>query len=56
MAEKRKQDSSNGAPPTKKPAPFWMKGLLTSMEDPEHRVFVDDKVVIIKDKYPKVRL
>ncbi|KAL8593916.1 hypothetical protein ACOMHN_032337 [Nucella lapillus] len=34
---------------------YWSKGLLASMDDPELRVAADDKVVIIKDKYPKAR-
>lgn len=33
----------------------WFKGLLSSMEDPNLRVMEDDKVVVIKDKYPKAR-
>ena len=33
----------------------WSLGLLASMEDPKLRVEADDKVVIIKDKYPKVK-
>ena len=34
----------------------WSRGLLASMDDPELKVTEDDKVVIIKDKYPKVFL
>ncbi|CAE1323938.1 APTX [Acanthosepion pharaonis] len=30
-------------------------GLLASMEDPKLRVEADDKIVIIKDKYPKAK-
>lgn len=33
----------------------WSMGLLASMEDPKLRVEADDKIVIIKDKYPKVK-
>ena len=37
----------------KKPA-FWGPGLKASIDDPKLHVFADDKIVIIKDKYPKV--
>ncbi|KAG1698546.1 Aprataxin [Nymphon striatum] len=33
----------------------WSLGLKTSMEDPNLKVEEDDKVVIIKDKYPKAK-
>lgn len=33
----------------------WSAGLLKSMEDPECKVKEDDKVVVIKDKYPKAQ-
>jgi len=33
----------------------WALGLTASMNDPELKVEEDDKVVIIKDKYPKVK-
>ncbi|XP_038569281.1 aprataxin isoform X2 [Micropterus salmoides] len=33
----------------------WSQGLKTSMQDPKMQVFKDDKVVVIKDKYPKAR-
>lgn len=32
----------------------WSAGLLASMDDPELRISSDEKVVIIKDKFPKV--
>ena len=55
--EKRKIGSKNDAkePPAKKPFGHWSQGLLASMDDPELKVESDDKVVIIKDKYPKVQ-
>ncbi|KAM4808742.1 aprataxin [Rhinophrynus dorsalis] len=31
----------------------WSQGLKVSMQDPAMQVFKDDKVVVIKDKYPK---
>ncbi|KAM5194040.1 aprataxin isoform 2-T2 [Mantella aurantiaca] len=33
----------------------WSQGLKISMQDPKMQVFKDDKVVVIKDKYPKAR-
>ncbi|XP_056264735.1 aprataxin isoform X2 [Pseudoliparis swirei] len=33
----------------------WSQGLKTSMNDPKMQVYKDDKVVVIKDKYPKAR-
>ncbi|XP_042341381.1 aprataxin isoform X2 [Plectropomus leopardus] len=33
----------------------WSQGLKTSMQDPKMQVYKDDKVVVIKDKYPKAR-
>ena len=30
-------------------------GLLVSMEDPQYKVKEDDKVAVIKDKYPKAQ-
>ncbi|XP_026158118.1 aprataxin isoform X1 [Mastacembelus armatus] len=33
----------------------WSQGLKTSIQDPKMQVYKDDKVVVIKDKYPKAR-
>ncbi|XP_041641374.1 aprataxin isoform X2 [Cheilinus undulatus] len=33
----------------------WSQGLKMSMQDPKMQVYKDDKVVVIKDKYPKAR-
>ncbi|XP_030421914.1 aprataxin isoform X6 [Gopherus evgoodei] len=33
----------------------WSQGLKISMQDPEMQVYKDERVVIIKDKYPKAR-
>ncbi|XP_075460561.1 aprataxin isoform X2 [Ascaphus truei] len=33
----------------------WSQGLKVSMKDPAMQVFKDDKIVVIKDKYPKAR-
>lgn len=45
------KSSSSGEPPAKKR--HWREGLLETMEDPESIVKEDDKIVVIKDKYPK---
>lgn len=57
MASKRKSDgkSEDDRVSSKKPAPFWKTGLLSSMHDPDLQVYKDDKVIIIKDKYPKAK-
>ncbi|XP_034628968.1 aprataxin isoform X5 [Trachemys scripta elegans] len=33
----------------------WSQGLKISMQDPKMQVYKDERVVIIKDKYPKAR-
>nr|XP_057945188.1 aprataxin isoform X2 [Doryrhamphus excisus] len=33
----------------------WSQGLKASMQDPNMQVYKDNKVVVIKDKYPKAR-
>lgn len=40
-------------PPKKKG--HWTEGLIVSMKDPKSIVKQDDKIVVIKDKYPKSR-
>ncbi|XP_078693908.1 aprataxin-like [Branchiostoma floridae x Branchiostoma belcheri] len=45
--------AKTAAQPAKKG--HWSMGLLSSMEDPALKVDSDDRVVIIKDKYPKAR-
>ncbi|XP_064639268.1 aprataxin-like [Lineus longissimus] len=51
---KRKQ--SDGAPAAKKKAPgHWAMGLYASAEDPELLVESDERVIVIKDKYPKAK-
>ncbi|XP_056103212.1 aprataxin isoform X2 [Rhinichthys klamathensis goyatoka] len=58
--------SSEGSPPAKKTPPppgpdksesagHWSQGLKVSMQDPKMQVYKDDRVVVIKDKYPKAR-
>jgi len=58
IPKKRRSDeeeaTGNGASKTKKFAGHWSQGLLASMDDPELQVESDDKLVVIKDKYPKV--
>ncbi|OAD57226.1 Aprataxin [Eufriesea mexicana] len=52
MIRKQKLTSNDTIAPKKT---HWATGLLVSMEDPEYRVKEDDKVVVIKDKYPKAQ-
>ncbi|NXM78188.1 APTX protein, partial [Serilophus lunatus] len=33
----------------------WSQGLKNSMQDPKMQVYKDEKIVVIKDKYPKAR-
>lgn len=51
---KSSENAVNSGPVAKKAFGHWSQGLKASMEDPELKVDEDDKVVIIKDKYPKV--
>ena len=39
----------------KKIAGHWSMGLKSAMDDPDIQVDSDEHVVVIKDKYPKVR-
>ncbi|MPC23927.1 aprataxin-like [Portunus trituberculatus] len=50
---KRAAPSSNSQRPAKKG--HWSQGLLESMNDPNLIVESDERIVIIKDKYPKAR-
>ncbi|XP_036420664.1 aprataxin isoform X2 [Colossoma macropomum] len=56
------EQASNGAsvaekatPQKAEPAGHWSQGLKVSMQDPKMQVYKDEKVVVIKDKYPKAR-
>ncbi len=51
---KRKSAENGASASAKKPFGHWSMGLKASMEDPALKVESDDKIVIIKDKYPKV--
>jgi hypothetical protein len=53
MSKKRRQEDED-TKNEKKIANHWSVGLLSSMKDPELLIKEDDKVVTIKDKYPKV--
>uniref|UniRef100_A0A8C1WFS3 Aprataxin n=1 Tax=Cyprinus carpio TaxID=7962 RepID=A0A8C1WFS3_CYPCA len=56
---------SDDSPPPKKTLPsgsdkpesagHWSQGLKVSMQDPKMQVYKDDRVVVIKDRYPKAR-
>lgn len=52
-SSKRSADESSNVPAKKKN--HWSQGLLASMNDPNLIVESDDRIVIIKDKYPKVK-
>ncbi|XP_035992905.1 aprataxin isoform X1 [Fundulus heteroclitus] len=60
---KAAKQNSNGSPSlsrgentkTNENAGHWSQGLKTSMQDPQMQVYKDDKVVVIRDKYPKAR-
>ncbi|XP_072744434.1 aprataxin [Anoplolepis gracilipes] len=51
---KRKAESNTSKSTTLSKS-HWSAGLLKSMEDPELMVKEDDKIVVIKDKYPKAQ-
>ncbi|KAL5004533.1 hypothetical protein ScPMuIL_017989 [Solemya velum] len=53
--QKREADGKCDAPPQKKQFGHWSQGLKSSMDDPELRIDADEKIVIIKDKYPKAK-
>ncbi|XP_061178460.1 aprataxin-like [Saccostrea echinata] len=57
MTSKRKLEENldGNKVSSKKSVPFWKTGLLSSMHDPELQVYKDDKLIIIKDKYPKAK-
>ena len=52
---KKRTSSENGATGAKKSTGPWFLGLKAAMDDPEAKVDEDETIVIIKDKYPKVR-
>lgn len=53
MASKRSHGSSQDTSKKAKTG-HWSLGLKSSMEDPNLIVETDEKIVIIKDKFPKV--
>jgi len=52
---KRKALENGAGPAIKKKVGHWSLGLKASMDDPELQVEKDEKIVIIKDKYPKAK-
>nr|XP_012153104.1 PREDICTED: aprataxin-like isoform X2 [Megachile rotundata] len=52
MKRKPRFSSTDATAPKKH---HWATGLLVSMEDPQLKVKEDDKIVVIKDKYPKAQ-
>ena len=53
-ANLKRKPAQDGGPSAKKTTGPWNMGLKESMKDPELKVDEDEKIVIIKDKYPKV--
>ena len=53
---KRKMPENDSPAASKKRPGHWSRGLVDSMKDPDLIVVEDDKIVIIKDKYPKVSI
>lgn len=56
------KQANRGPPPGRESAAstsekpgIWSNGLKVTMQDPKMQVYKDDKVVVIKDKYPKAR-
>ena len=52
---KRAGCASRATPPAKRPTGHWSQGILQSMNDPSMIVMSDDRMVMIRDKYPKAR-
>ncbi|KAG8184402.1 hypothetical protein JTE90_004574 [Oedothorax gibbosus] len=55
MSSKRPSNGTQENAPKKAKTGHWSLGLKASMEDPELIVEFDEKIVIIKDKYPKAK-
>ncbi|CAM1310821.1 APTX (predicted) [Pycnogonum litorale] len=53
MALKRKCEQSDSSSSVKKG--HWSQGLKVSMNDPKLKVEEDDKIIVIKDMYPKAK-
>lgn len=51
MKKHKLKSNPSNEPPAKKG--HWALGLVDSMKDPELKVQEDDRVVVIKDKFPK---
>lgn len=51
---KRKANINMNVSPTSAKG-HWSTGLLESMQDPKFKVTEDDRIVVIKDKYPKAQ-
>lgn len=52
---KRKTTTTNTSEPANAKKHHWSAGLLQAIEDPECKVKEDDKIIVIKDKYPKAQ-
>ncbi|CAH1799026.1 unnamed protein product, partial [Owenia fusiformis] len=55
MSSLKRKSGDLASKTAKKIAGHWSMGLKVSMEDPELQVKVDERIVIIKDKYPKAK-
>lgn len=55
MSSKRKLKSETESNPKKPKAGHWQTALLDCMEDPSCIIQKDDRVVVIKDKFPKAQ-
>ncbi len=53
MDEKNENTATPGKEPKMVHSNHWSQGLFRAMEDPELKVLDDEKVCVIKDKYPK---
>ncbi|XP_011169808.1 aprataxin isoform X2 [Solenopsis invicta] len=51
----KRQITTNTNKPANAKEPHWSAGLLQAIEDPECKIREDDKIVVIKDKYPKAQ-
>ena len=53
VKRKRDADLQNEAKKPTVSVGHWANGLLVAMEDPNLQIYTDNRVVVIRDKYPK---
>ena len=56
MPKRNLTDAAKNGTSVKKVAGPWNMGLKAAMDDPSARIEADEQIVIIKDKYPKVKV